>query len=125
MKPIFLIDDSPTILMSMTDILVKAGYKVEKASSGGEALARLNSGGLSAASLMITDYHMPGMTGVELIRHVRKLPSFRFTPILVLTTESQQDKRNEAKSAGATGWLVKPVPADKLLQVIKQVVPAA
>jgi two-component system, chemotaxis family, chemotaxis protein CheY len=125
MKPIFLIDDSPTILMSMTDMLVKAGYKVEKASSGGEALARLSGGGLAALSLMITDYHMPGMTGVELIRQVRKLPSFRFTPILVLTTESQQDKRNEAKSAGATGWLVKPVPADKLLQVIKQVVPAA
>ena len=123
MKPIFLVDDSPTILMSMSDILTKAGYAVEKAASGQDALKRAQ-GGLAPA-LMITDYHMPGMTGVELIREVRKLPAFRFAPILVLTTESQQDKRTEAKAAGATGWLVKPVPADQLLQVIKQVAPGA
>lgn len=123
MKPIFLVDDSPTILMSMNDILTKSGYAVEKAANGPEALKKAQ-GGLQPA-LVITDYHMPGMTGVELIRELRKLPAFRFTPILVLTTESQQDKRTEAKSAGATGWLVKPVASDQLLQVIRQVAPAA
>ncbi len=124
LKPILLVDDSPTILMSMTDILVKAGYRAEKASSGPDALSKVNNGTLQL-SLIITDYHMPGMTGVELIKQMRKITTYRFMPILVLTTESQQDKRNEAKSAGATGWLVKPVPADKLIQVIKQVVPGA
>jgi two-component system chemotaxis response regulator CheY len=71
----------------------------------------------------ITDYHMPGMNGVELIREIRKLPAYRFLPILVLTTESEQGKREAARGAGATGWLVKPVAPDKLLQVLQQVAP--
>ncbi|MBE7203525.1 MAG: response regulator, partial [Parafilimonas terrae] len=75
-------------------------------------------------ALVITDYHMPGMHGVQLIQALRKLPQTRFTPMLVLTTESQQEKRDEARKAGATGWLVKPVQADKLLQVVRQVAPA-
>jgi two-component system chemotaxis response regulator CheY len=63
------------------------------------------------------------MHGVELIQELRKMPSTRFTPMLVLTTESQQDKRDAARRAGATGWLVKPAEADKLLQVLKRVLP--
>jgi two-component system chemotaxis response regulator CheY len=68
---------------------------------------------------------MGAMNGIELIRRVRKLPGLQFIPILMLTTESQQDKRNEAKSAGATGWIVKPVDPDALLKVIRQLVPGA
>ncbi len=68
---------------------------------------------------------MPGLTGIELIKEARKLPQLRFTPILMLTTESQQSKRAEAKSVGATGWLVKPVGTKDLLAVIKQVLPNA
>jgi len=63
------------------------------------------------------------MNGVELIKAVRRLPPYRFLPILVLTTVSEDSKRTDARAAGATGWLVKPVPADKLLQVIQQVAP--
>ena len=74
---------------------------------------------------MITDLYMGAMSGIDLIREVRKLRLFRFTPILMLTTESQQDRRAEAKASGATGWLVKPVQPTDLLQVIKQVVPGA
>jgi two-component system chemotaxis response regulator CheY len=65
---------------------------------------------------------MPGMNGIEFIKEVRKLPNLRFVPILFLTTESQQSKRDEAKAAGASGWLVKPVNAEQLIGTIKLVV---
>jgi two-component system chemotaxis response regulator CheY len=68
---------------------------------------------------------MPNMGGIELIKKARALPGFRFLPILTLTTESQQSRRDEGKQAGATGWLVKPVGGADLLKVIKQVLPGA
>jgi two-component system, chemotaxis family, chemotaxis protein CheY len=122
MRRILLVDDSPTILSSMSGILESVGYTTAKAPDAESALAKIQAG-LSPA-LVITDYHMPGMHGVQLIQALRKLPLTRFTPMLVLTTESQQEKRDEARAAGATGWLVKPVQADKLLQVVRQVAPA-
>lgn len=121
MKTIFLVDDSTTMLMSLSEILQKAGFNVETAADGWSALNRLKDG--LKPDLMITDQNMPGLTGIELIRETRKLPAFRFTPILMLTTESQQAKRQEGKAAGATGWLVKPVAGKDLLGVIKQVLP--
>ena len=122
MKHIFLVDDSATMLMSLEGILKKSGFEVSKASGGQQALAQL---GQKKPDLLITDLNMPGMDGITLIAEVRKLPGMRFMPILMLTTESQQSKRQEAKSAGATGWLVKPVKPDELLAVIKKVVPGA
>ena len=121
MKPVFLVDDSPTMLASMVGVLRKAGVAVEKAASAEEALGKLKSG--PKLRLLITDFHMPGMNGVELIREVRKLAAYRFLPILVLTTESEQTKRSAAREAGATGWLVKPVAPEKLLEVLQQVAP--
>lgn len=121
MKPILLVDDSPTVLMSLKDILTRAGQSVDTANSAEAALEKLRT--LPPLKMMITDYHMPGRTGVELIREVRKIPAYRFMPVLMLTTESQQEKRNEAKAAGATGWLVKPVAADKLVALVNQLVP--
>lgn len=120
MKTIFLVDDSTTILLSMSAILSKAGYGVEKASSADEGLTKFK-GGLKP-DLLITDLNMPGMNGIEFIKEVRKLPNQRFMPILFLTTESQQSKRDEAKAAGASGWLVKPVDAEQLINTIKLVV---
>jgi two-component system chemotaxis response regulator CheY len=122
-KKILIVDDSPTILMSMRGILERAGHVVSNAASGEEAVSVLK-GGLKP-DLVITDYHMGAMNGVDLVREVRKMASVRFIPVLMVTTESQQQKRAEAKAAGATGWLVKPVQPDALLQVIKQVVPGA
>jgi two-component system chemotaxis response regulator CheY len=119
MKTVFLVDDSATILLSIGTILAKAGYATEKAGSGEQALARLQTG--IKVDLLITDLNMPGMNGIELIREVRKLPAFRFTPILFLTTESQQSRRMEAKAAGASGWIVKPATADELLNTLKLV----
>jgi len=120
MKTILLVDDSTTILLSMSAILTKAGYGVEKASSADEGLTKFK-GGLKP-DLLITDLNMPGMNGIEFIKEVRKLPNQRFMPILFLTTESQQSKRDEAKAAGASGWLVKPVDAEQLVNTIKLVV---
>ena len=114
-----LVDDSATILLSISSILSKAGYKVEKAASAEEGLRKFATG--IAVDLLITDLNMPGMNGIELIKEVRKLPSYRFMPILFLTTESQQTKRAEAKAAGASGWLVKPATAESLLNTIKLV----
>ena len=120
---IMIVDDSPTMLMSIEGILSKAGLGVVKAASGEEAVTTLQ--GTTKPNLLITDLNMGAMDGIELIRRVRKLPGLQFIPILMLTTESQQEKRNEAKSAGATGWIVKPVDPDALLKVIRQLVPGA
>lgn len=122
MKPILLVDDSTTMLSSLSSILTKAGLAFSTASNGLDALDSVSRG--LSPSLVITDYHMPGMHGVELISRLRRLPQTRFTPMLVLTTDSQQDKRAAAKAAGATGWLVKPVDAAALLQVVRQVTAA-
>ena len=119
MKSIMLVDDSSTVLLSTSSILTKAGYTVHKATSGDDALRQLNTG--VKPDLIITDLNMPGMNGIEYIKQVRLMPTFKFVPILFLTTESQQSKRAEAKAAGASGWLVKPVTADELTSTIKLV----
>jgi two-component system chemotaxis response regulator CheY len=121
MSSVFLVDDSATVLMSMETILQKAGYSVAKATSGEDAVAQLEKG--LKPKLIITDIHMPGMNGIDLIRKVRTMNGFQFIPILVVTTESQQAKRDEARAAKATGWLVKPVQPDDLVKVVKQIVP--
>ena len=120
MRTIMLVDDSATILLSISSILSKAGYGVEKAPNAEEALRKFTGG--VKADLLITDLNMPGMNGIELIREVRKLPAYKFMPILFLTTESQQSRKLEAKEAGASGWIVKPATADELLNTIKLVI---
>jgi len=122
-KNILIVDDSATMLMSVKSTLEMNGFKVETASDGVQALSKLKAG--VKPDLIITDINMPNMGGLDLIKNVRTLPGFRFTPILTLTTESQTAKRDEAKKLGATGWLVKPVAGPDLVKVIKQVLPGA
>jgi two-component system chemotaxis response regulator CheY len=105
----------------MEAILRKGGFIVAKAASGEEAVTKLQ-GGLKP-NLIVTDIHMPGMNGIELIRKVRTMPGIQFVPILVVTTESQQAKRDEARAAKATGWLVKPVKPDDMMKVLRQILP--
>jgi two-component system chemotaxis response regulator CheY len=119
MKQVLLVDDSATMLMSLRGTLEMYGFKVDTASDGEEALGKLKKG--FKPDLIITDINMPKMDGMTLIGEARKL--LRFTPILALTTESQQSKRDDAKRRGATGWLVKPVAGTELVKVIKQVMP--
>jgi len=122
-KIILIVDDSATMLMSLKANLETSGFKVETASDGLQALTKLK-GGIKP-DLIITDINMPNMGGLELMKNARALPGFRFIPMLALTTESQQSKRDEAKTHGATGWLVKPVAGPDLIKVIKQVLPGA
>ena len=122
-KKILIVDDSATMILSVKSTLEMNGFTVETANDGVQALGKLKSG--TRPDLIITDINMPNMDGLELIRNVKLLPGFRFTPILTLTTESQAAKRDEAKKLGATGWLVKPISGPDLVKVIKQVLPGA
>jgi len=122
-KTIMIVDDSATMLMSVKNNLEIAGFTVVTAEDGVKAMTKLK-GGIKP-DLIITDVNMPNMDGMQLIKNVRALPGFRFTPILTLTTESQAAKRDEGKKLGATGWLVKPVGGSDLLKIIKQVLPGA
>ena len=120
MSTIMLVDDSATILLTLSSVLGKAGYRVETAANAEAALDKLSAG--ISLDLLITDLNMPGMNGIELIREVRKLAAYKFVPILFLTTESQLSKKQQAKAAGASGWIVKPATADELLKTIKRVI---
>jgi two-component system chemotaxis response regulator CheY len=122
-KKLFLVDDSATMLMSLRNGLELAGFDVDTAGDGLEALNKLK-GGLKP-DLMITDINMPNMDGIQLIQGTRNLSQFRFMPIVVLSTETQQGKREEAKKLGATGWMVKPVTGADLLKVVKQMLPGS
>ena len=120
MSTIMLVDDSATILLTVSSILGKAGYHVEQAANAEDALKKFGAG--IDVDLLITDLNMPGMDGIELIREVRKLPVYKFVPILFLSTESQQARKQQAKAAGASGWIVKPATTDELLNTIKRVI---
>ena len=118
-KKVLVVDDSAAIRQSITYVLQQGGYDVVEAKDGMDGLAVLQ--GMSTPDLIITDVNMPNLDGISLIRKVREIPKYKFTPIIVLTTESQGSKMNEGKEAGATGWIVKPFSAEKLLGVVKKV----
>jgi two-component system chemotaxis response regulator CheY len=122
MPAILVIDDSVTMVMSLSRILKNAGYEVETAANGKEGLSKVV-GGLKP-SLILTDINMPEMDGIAFIREARKTPATRFTPIIVLTTESGGHKRDEARAAGASGWLTKPTDPNQLLSALKKLLPA-
>jgi two-component system chemotaxis response regulator CheY len=122
MKTIMLVDDSATMLMSMEALLKKASFGTQTAANAESALVLLKGG--AKPNLIITDLNMGAMNGIELIREARKIAALRFVPMLMLTTESQAARRQEAKAAGASGWLVKPVDGASLLQVLTQLLPS-
>jgi two-component system, chemotaxis family, chemotaxis protein CheY len=119
-KKILVVDDSAAIRQSISFILKQEGYDTVEATDGQEALNML--GSIEALDLIITDVNMPNLDGIGFIKKAREIAKFKFTPILVLTTESQGSKMNEGKEAGATGWIVKPFNSDKLLGIVKKVV---
>jgi two-component system chemotaxis response regulator CheY len=120
-KTILVVDDSPTMVMSLKSTLTINGYQVETAGNGQAALEILKKG--LKPNLIITDINMPVMGGMDLIKNVRALSDMRFVPILTLTTESDTAKRDESKRLGATGWIVKPVSGNDLIKVIQKVLP--
>ena len=117
-KCIMSVDDSPSVRQMVSFTLEAAGYQVLTAGDGQEALDILKT---KAADMVITDLNMPRMDGLTLIRELRGLPAFRFTPIIFLTTESQASRKDEGKAAGATGWIVKPFQQEQLLAVVKKI----
>jgi len=115
---ILTVDDSRTIRDMLAVTLTSAGYEVVQAEDGVEALERLQE--LKPAAI-VTDINMPRMDGFALIGEVRRNADHRATPILVLTTESEPDRKARAKEAGATGWIVKPFNPEKLLDALRRV----
>lgn len=117
-KTIMTVDDSASVRQMVGFALKGAGYQVIEAVDGKDALAKING---SPPNMVITDLNMPNMNGIELIKALRVLPACKFMPIVLLTTESQDAKKQEGRAAGATGWIVKPFKPDQLLAVVKKV----
>lgn len=118
---ILIVDDSLSIRQSTRFILEQGNYSVREASDGVEALKSLSA---AKANLVITDINMPNMDGVTLVKRVRAGGNHASTPILILTTESGDERKASGKAAGATGWIVKPFAPEKLLSVVNKVCPA-
>jgi len=119
-KTVITVDDSMSIRETVKMILVSAGYQVLTAEDGVKGLQVCQQ---QKADLILSDLNMPNMDGITLIGKLRALPQYRFTPILMLTTESQEEKKVAGKKAGATGWIVKPFDPARILAVVQKVCP--
>ena len=118
MATILAVDDSASMRQMVTFTLKGAGHDVVEACDGQEALDKAKT---QQFDLVISDVNMPVMDGITLIKELRALTEYKFTPLLMLTTESGDDKKSQGKTAGATGWIVKPFNPDQLLATIKKV----
>ena len=117
-KSILSVDDSASVRQMVKMTLTGVGYTVLQAANGAEGLAKARE---TAVDMVVTDLNMPVMNGLDLIRELRKLPAYKGVPILFLTTESDAAIKQEAKAAGATGWITKPFEQEKLVAVVKKV----
>ena len=118
-KTILVVDDSVSMRQLVTFALKSAGYDVIAAVHGKDGLEKLKAG---KVDMIVTDLNMPEMDGIELIKNVRSNAASKFTPIVMLTTESQETRKQEGKLAGASGWLVKPFKPEELVNVVKKFV---
>jgi two-component system chemotaxis response regulator CheY len=118
-KTVLCIDDSASIRQMVKLTLSGAGYTVVEAADGAAGLAKARE---TAAHCVVTDLNVPIMNGIGMIRELRKLPAYRGVPIIFLTTESDPATKQEAKNAGATGWITKPFQKDQLVGVIRKVI---
>jgi two-component system chemotaxis response regulator CheY len=117
-RRILIVDDSVMIRQMVSFTLREAGFEVVEAENGQDALNKV---GKQNVDLIVTDLNMPLMDGITFIGNARALPATKFTPILMLTTESQPEMKSKGRAAGATGWIVKPFDPPKLLGVIAKV----
>jgi two-component system, chemotaxis family, chemotaxis protein CheY len=117
-KTVLAVDDSVSVLQLVRLTLESGGYAVQQAANGAEGLSKARS---AAVDLVLTDLNMPVMSGIEMIREIRKLPVCKGVPIIFLTTESAPAMKAEAKAAGATAWITKPFNQDQLLALVRKV----
>jgi two-component system chemotaxis response regulator CheY len=116
-KSILIVDDTRSMRAMVTAVLQGAGYSVEAAADGAEALEKAKS---RAFDLIVTDYNMPGMDGIALVRSLRELPHYEHIALLVLSTESGAELKTLGRQAGATGWISKPFDPEQMLDIVRQ-----
>jgi len=118
-KTIMTVDDAASVRQMVSFVLKQNGYDVVEAIDGRDALNKLSNG--AKVDMIITDLNMPNLDGIGLIKGARALPACKFIPIIMLTTESQETRKQEGKNAGASGWIVKPFKPEQLVAVVKKV----
>lgn len=117
-KVILTADDSASMRMMVSFTLKQAGYDVVEAVDGSDALSKMSG---CNVDMLITDLNMPNVDGIELIQQVRSNAQYKFMPIIMLTTESADGKKQQGKAAGATGWITKPFQPEQLVAVVQKV----
>ena len=118
-KTVLIVDDSASLRQVVNISLKGAGYDVIEACDGKDALSKLN--GIKI-HLVISDVNMPNMDGITLVKEIKKLPNYKFTPIIMLTTESQENKKKEGQAAGAKAWIVKPFQPQQMLAAVTKLI---
>ncbi|WP_338765687.1 response regulator [Massilia sp. METH4] len=118
-KTIMVVDDSLSIRQVVGIALRQAGYDVIEGCDGKDALSKLTG---QKVNLIISDVNMPNMDGISFVRELKTRPAYKFTPVMMLTTESQQEKKAEGQAAGARAWMVKPFKPDQLLAAVQKLV---
>ncbi|MFM4899200.1 response regulator [Aeromonas hydrophila] len=118
-KTVLIVDDSATIRQVVSMTLKGAGYEVMEACDGKDALKKLDG---KKINLIISDVNMPNMDGISFVKEAKKLASYKFTPVIMLTTESQDSKKQEGQAAGAKAWVVKPFQPDQMLAAVAKLI---
>lgn len=118
-KTILLVDDSASVRKVAGIALTSAGYDVLEACNGQEALGKLNG---DKIHLIISDVNMPVMDGISFLKQVKQHPGYRFTPVIMLTTEAGEDKKQEGRAAGAKAWIIKPFQPQNMLDAVSKLI---
>lgn len=118
-KTIMIVDDSSSVRTVVKATLMGAGYNVIEGVDGRDGISKLTG---QKVHLIISDVNMPNMNGIEMVKEIKQMPNYKFTPICMLTTESEQSKMDEGKAAGAKAWIVKPFQPPKLLDAVSKLI---
>ncbi|RLT90452.1 MAG: two-component system response regulator [Alcanivorax sp.] len=118
-KTIMIVDDSASLRQVVSIALKGAGYEVVEAVNGQDALGKLDG---RKINLVVSDVNMPVMDGISFVKEMKKMPSYKFTPVIMLTTEGSDDKKKEGQLAGAKAWIVKPFQPDQMLKAVSMLI---
>ncbi len=118
-KTVMVVDDSASMRQTVKICLSSAGYDVVEAVDGRDGISKLDG---RRVHLIISDVNMPNMNGIDMVKAVKQLPNYRFTPIMMLTTEADESKKKEGQMAGAKAWVVKPFKPEQLLAAVSKLI---